>query len=260
MRKVCLTILLIMVMMSSCVTVVNADVDDSAVFSLTTTNTNVKVGDEVIVNLVIDKIEGFSGIKNFAATKVFDSTIFEYIGSEGKNGWEVKADNINIVLRAESHSSSGVIATLKFKVLKSVEDATIGLTYIDASGDDGDVYVGEGEDTDNNVNSPTVSFKVTDVEKPGEDTDTAPGGNTDTAPGGNTDVAPGGNTDVVPGGNKDTTPGENTDNNKVNNDKTTAPGGQIPQTGESYTIVALVAFIVVLAGIFYSKYKMYEEK
>ena len=225
MRRVCLIILLIMVMMLSGFTVVNADVDDSAVFSLTTTNTDVKVGDEVTINLVIDKIEGFSGINIFSGVKVFDADIFEYIGCEGQNGWELKQDFDAIVIRTTSVSSSGVIATLKFKALKPVEDAKISITEIDASyGIEGDVWSEDG-----NVNAPSISFKVTEAE-PDPDPEPTPD------------------------------PEPKPDTNKVNNDKTTAPGGSIPQTGESYTVIGLVAAVVVLAGIFYTKYKMYEEK
>ena len=155
MKKVSLTILLVFVLIVSCITVVNAEEGDSATFGLTTSNTNVNVGDEVSINLVINNMDGFSGINTFTAKKVFDSSVFEYVGATGQNGWEVKGDATNVVLKSNSHSSSGTIAVLKFKAIKAVDNTSIALTNVDACGDDGDVYF-----EDENVNSPSVTFKV----------------------------------------------------------------------------------------------------
>ena len=256
MRKVCLTILLIMVMMLLSFTVVNAAEDEvRATFKLTTTNTNVKVGDIVEVNLVIDELVGLNGVDYFVATKKFDSTVFEYLGVNEEKmdtyGWSssgpITAKRVQFEINNPGeYTPSGTIAVLKFKVLKPVDNATISLVELDISGDTAWPTYEDG-----NVNQPSISFKITEEqtpEEPGDDTNTVPDTNTNTTP--DTNTVPDTNTNKVP----------DTNTNKVNNDKTTAPGGQIPQTGESYTIVALVAFVVVLAGIFYSKYKMYEEK
>lgn len=233
MRKVSLTILLILVIILSTITVVNADEGDKATFALTTKNTDVKAGDEVTVNLVISNIEGFSGINTFTATKVFDSTIFEYQGTVGQNGWEVKGDSTNIVLKSNSHSTSGIIAVMKFKALKAVDDTTIKLTNLDTCGDDGDVYFEDG-----NVNEPSIRFKVTSNEQnPGQ----APEGNGNQTPGNNNSGS----------NNK---PGNTNGGNKVNNDKTTATGSKIPQTGDSYVATTLVAAGIILAVILFAKY------
>lgn len=243
MKKVCLTILLILVMLLSSITVVNADENDNASFSLTTTNTDIKVGDEVSINLVINSISGFTGINTFTAKKVYNSSIFEYVGATGENGWEVKGDSTNIVLKSNSHSSSGTIAVLKFKAIKAVENTTIQLTNIDACGDDGDVYF-----EDNNVNSPSVAFKVTGsaIVDPEPDTNTIP--DTNTVPDTDTNTTTDTNTNKI------------TNTIKTNNDKTTATGNKIPQTGESYITISLVIVGIILAIVFYAKYRMFENK
>ena len=248
MKKVCLTILLIIVMMLSTITIVNAtDGDVSATFKLSTTNTDVKVGDIVKVTLSIEKIEGFEGIDTFIARKQFDATIFEYQGAEAASNWEVKGDSNNITFKSVNNVdyATGEIGTFTFKVLKPVENTTISLINLDVSGDNGYPYWEDG-----NVNSPSVSFKITDVEKPAPDTNTVPDTNTNTTPDTNTNKVPNTNTNKVP----------NTNTNKVNNDKTTASGGKIPQTGESYVATALVVVGIILVGIFYTKYKMYDNK
>ena len=238
MRKICIAILLIIIMMLSGFTVVNAYGEGvSATFSLTTENKNVKVGDIVTINLVIDEIKGFSGIDTFRAVKNFDSTIFEYQGCVGQNGWSVKSDNTvsnKLTLGADNLSKEGIIAVFTFKVLKPVKDTTIALINLDASGVDNEYAYYE----DGNVNSPSVSFKVIEEEKENPDTNTTP--DTNTIP----------DTNTVP----------DTNTNKVNNDKTTAPGEKIPQTGETHITIALVFIGFVLAVIFYTKYKMYETK
>lgn len=244
MKKTSLIILLVLVLLLSCITVVNAAEGHEAVLSLTTSNTNVKVGDEISVNLVIDSVTGFSGFETIAAEKVFDSNIFEYLGSVGQNGWEVKGDGSNLVIHSETTTKSGVICVLKFKALKPVENSAIQLSKVDASGDDGDVYYDDG-----NVNSPSVTFKITSVDT---NTDTNTTTNTDTNTNTNTNTNSGTNTSNgtnITGGT-----------NKINNDKTTATGNQIPQAGESYFAITLVIVGVVLAIGLYTKYKVFDNK
>lgn len=251
MRKVGLTILLILVVLLASVTTVKA-AEQSATFSLTTTNTDVKVGDEVTVTFSINNINGFSNIKSVVAKKVYDSSIFEYVSTTGQNGWELKGDSSNIVLRNESGASTGAIAVLKFKVLKEVENTRIQLSELDASGDGGDVYY-----EDNNVNAPYVEFKVTTNtpvdDGPTDEPSNEPSDNTNEIVNkveNNVDVSNTTNTQKNP---------SNT-NKVVNNDKTTATTNKIPQTGEPYAVVLLVAATVIIAGIFYAKYKTYENK
>lgn len=248
MKKVCLTILLIIVMMLSTITIVNAtDGDVSATFKLSTTNTDVKVGDIVKVTLSIEKIEGFEGIDTFIARKQFDATIFEYQGAEAASNWEVKGDSNNITFKSVNNVdyATGEIGTFTFKVLKPVENTTISLINLDVSGDNGYPYWEDG-----NVNSPSVSFKITEVVTPDPDPNPTPDPDTNTVPDTDTNTTPDTNTNKVP----------DTNTNKVNNDKTTASGGKIPQTGESYVATALVVVGIILVGIFYTKYKMYDNK
>ena len=236
MKKTIMTVLLVVTVIACTLSFENVSFaeDYSAVFSLTSSQTNLTVGDTFEVNVVIDSLSGFSGIKNFIAKKNFDSSIFEYVGTEGKNGWELKGDDTRIVLRKDSRESgSGIIATMKFKALKVDLAAKIQLTEIDASGDNGDVYWDDG-----NVNSPFITLQIKDVEKPNTNTET-PTTNTE---------KPATNT------NK---PATNT-NKPANNDKTTTQN-KIPQTGENYTAVSLIVVGVVVAALLYIKYRKYEK-
>lgn len=237
MRKICLTILLVLVVLIANITIVNADTYRGT-FNLTTENTNVKVGDEVTVTLSIGNINGLK-ITSFAAKKVFDPTIFEYLGTTGKSGWEVKGDQTNIVLRNEAGSAEGTMAELKFKVLKEVEDTTIKLAEIDASGKEGGDFYWE----DDNVNEPFVQFKVTTNTPADEPTKDPTDNPTD-------DPTKDPVKDPTNDNQKPSTP-----NTKVNNDKTTANSGSIPQTGENYMIVLLVTVATLIAVISFAKYK-----
>lgn len=251
MKRVSITILLVFVMILSSITVVNADEGHSATFSLTTTNTNVKVGDEVSINLNLDSTTGFTGITKFVAHKVFDPTIFEYLGTTGQNGWDLKGDAVNIVLVNQENFSSGTICVLKFKVLKEVNDATIKMDELDATGDDGDVYF-----EDNNVNTPEVKFKVT-VDDTADDPVDDPTDDPVDDPTDDPVDDPANDSTDDPAQDDKKTSGSNTE---VKNDKTTATGGQIPQTGESNIGLALVIAGVVLAVVLYTKYKVYDNK
>lgn len=250
MKKTIMTVLLVVTIIACTLSFENVSFaeDYSAVFSLTSSQTNLKVGDIFEVNIVINSLTGFSGIQTFIANKNFDSSIFEYVGTEGKNGWEVKGDDTKIVLRKESgESNSGTIAVMKFKTLKTDLSAKIQLTELDCSGDSGDVYYDDG-----NVNSPFITLQIKDVERPNTNTET-PTTNTE-KPTTNTEK-PSSNTEK-PATNTNK-PATNT-NKPANNDKTTTQN-KIPQTGENYTAVILVAAGVVVASLLYIKYRKYEK-
>lgn len=250
MKKTIMTVLLVVTVIACTLSFKNVSFaeDYSGTFSLTSSQTNLNVGDTFEVNIVINSLTGFSGISNFIAKKNFDSSIFEYVGTEGKNGWDLKGDDTGIVLRKESgESNSGIIATMKFKTLKTDLSAKIQLTEVDASGDNGDVYWDDG-----NVNSPFITLQIKDVETPNTNTE-APTTNTE-KPSTNTETP---TTNTEKPSTNTTKPTTNT-NKPANNDKTTTKN-QIPQTGENYTIVSLVVIGVVVAALLYIKYRKYEK-
>lgn len=247
MKKTIITMFLILTLITCMFSFKNvsyADDTQSASFSLTANQSNWNVGDTIEVNIVINSLTGFSGINTFIAKKNFDSTTFEYITTEGKDGWQLKGDDSKIVLRKESgESSTGIIATMKFKVLKTDITSKIQLTELDVAGDDGDVYYDDG-----NVNSPYLSVEQTNPDVPDtnpENPGTNPE-NPDTNP-----ENPGTNTEEPTTNTQK--PTTNT-NKPANNDKTTS-SSQIPQTGDNYTIISLIIVAVVIAVVVYARYK-----
>lgn len=124
---------------------------------LSASATSINVGDEISISVKIKSVTGFDGIHLIVAKKVYDPSIFEYIGCNPQNGWDLRGDASNIVLyRKSGDVSTGTICTLKFKVLKA-STGIISLTNIDATGDNGDVYYEDG-----NVNFPSISFKISE--------------------------------------------------------------------------------------------------
>jgi hypothetical protein len=161
--KILAFILMAITIVISNSSIVNANPDtNSAKFSLTSSTKNIKVGDEIEINIVISSITGFNGISTFTAKKIFDSSTFEYIGSQGKNGWIVQRDNGTIIIKADKDYGAGTtIGVLKFKALKATNSTVVKLTQLDATSKDGvnDVYYDDG-----NVNSPEITFKISEKE------------------------------------------------------------------------------------------------
>lgn len=162
-KKINFITLLIITILSMNLSIVNATSPYSGKFNLTLNSSNISVGDEISITFNISSINGFDGIHLIAAKKIYDSNTFEYIGCYPQNGWDLKADSSNIILHRDAGDvKTGAICTLKFKVLKFANSSTITLSNIDATGNNGDVYF-----DDNNVNSPSVSIKMTEkVQQP----------------------------------------------------------------------------------------------
>lgn len=244
MKKVSIAILLLIAMLlTSFSTIVNAvEEDPTAVFNLSTANTNVKVGDTVEVTLSIGSLNGFTGLKEFLARKNYDSTIFKYLGVEAKNGWRVDLDAAKISLSHSSGVSSGEIAVFKFEVLSEVSNTQIKLDQISASSDEVTVL-----EEDENVNAPVVQFKVTakdPVKDPTDDTTKDPVKDPTDDP----------TKDPVKNPTEnDKKPSDS--NTGVKNDKTTATTGKIPQTGEPYMLIVFGVLGLVLTGISYARYQ-----
>jgi hypothetical protein len=231
--KILALILLVVIMFLSTPNVVKANPDtNSAVFALTSSTKELKVGDEIEINIVINSITGFDGIRVFRALKEYDTSVFEYLGSEGKNGWSVKGDDARVVIEADKDYGAGTtIGVLKFKVLKAINSTVIKLTELDAASIDGenDVYF-----DDNNVNSPEITFQVLSSET------------TSTT---NTVIQ----TPTI------TTNTTATTTKPTNNDKTTATATKMPQTGESYVTIIMLAVVAVLSISLYIKYRTYNK-
>lgn len=135
----------------------NATMEQNMEVSLKLDKQEYKIGDEVLVDIMIDNIQGFSGINLFVASKVYDSECLEYKGISTQGDWKLEGDHTNFLLmKEEGELKKGKLCTLKFKVLKEV-NTTVKLSEIDACGDDGDVYFEDG-----NVNEPSVEIRFSE--------------------------------------------------------------------------------------------------
>lgn len=125
--------------------------------SLSANKHSYNVGDEILVDVSIDEIEGFTGLNTFAARKVYDKGKLEYIGAEVINeNWKVLGDAENILLRKMEGEDlkRGKICTLKFKAIQE-GSCEIQIDNIDACNNNGDVYY-----EDENVNSPIIEISI----------------------------------------------------------------------------------------------------
>lgn len=257
MKKASIAILLLIaIILTGFSTIVNAvEEDPTAVFNLSTTNTNVKVGDTVEVVLSIGSLNGFgSGLKEFLARKNFNPEIFKYLGAEAKNGWQVDLDTGKISISHTTGVTSGEIAVFKFEVLSEVNDTKIILDQISASSDETTVL-----EDDENVNAPFVQFKVT-VKDPVDDPTKDPVDDPTKDPVDDPtkdpvkDPTDDPSKDPVknPVGDNKKPSGSNTD---IKNDKTTTTSGKIPQTGEPYMLIVFGVIGLILTGISYARYQ-----
>lgn len=158
MKKIITRIFLVTILILFITNCINAAEGQSMEIILKLDKTEYGKGEEILVDICIDKIENISGINTFTAKKVYDEEHLEYIGTSSIDGWEVVGDATNILIRKmEGHDvSKGKLCTLKFKVLKEV-NTTVKLSEIDACGDDGDVYFEDG-----NVNEPSVEIRFSE--------------------------------------------------------------------------------------------------
>lgn len=125
--------------------------------SLSANKNSYNVGDEILVDVSIDEIEGFTGLNTFATRKVYDKGKLEYIGAEVINeNWKVLGDAENILLRKIEGEDlkKGKICTLKFKAIQE-GSCEIQIDNIDACNNNGDVYY-----EDENVNSPIIEISI----------------------------------------------------------------------------------------------------
>lgn len=125
--------------------------------SLVADKTSYNVGEEILVDILVDEIKGFAGLNTFTARKVYDKEKLEYMGSEVTNeNWQVLGDAENVVLRKMEGEDlkKGKICTLKFKALQE-GNIKIQIDNIDACNNDGDVYYEDG-----NVNSPFIEISI----------------------------------------------------------------------------------------------------
>lgn len=220
-------------------TTVNASTGDSVAMSLTS-NSKLKEGDTVTVNVNLTSINAGNGIDTITAALSYDTNVFETLSSSsftGSNDWTpsyAPSTNMLTILKNSKVKSPETVLTITLKVKStiSVDSTTIKLGNTEKNGN---IVVSGGREVDGgtgdiNVNSVSVTIsKAKDATSATEQPT-----NTSTK--------------------------ENTvKQNSTTKDNTTSKKSTLPKTGlEQYGAIAIV--VVAIIGIFsYGLYKKIEK-
>ena len=98
-KKTTTILFLVTILLFSIANYINAAEGQSMQLSLKVDNNNYKVEDEILIDIYIDDIDGFSGINTFVAKKIYDNECLEYIEAIAIENWEVVGDAEKILLR-----------------------------------------------------------------------------------------------------------------------------------------------------------------
>ena len=136
-KKVFLAIMLAIVILLTSFSFVNAEGPSGQVKLVQTSKPSAgsyKPGDDIIIEVVFSAT-GMDGINEFQANIFeYDTTLLEYIGTEGVNGWKLFSDKNQIYLtRDDSNDCVGTLCKLKFKAKAEFENANVKLGEFDAS-------------------------------------------------------------------------------------------------------------------------------
>ncbi len=243
---ICILIISIVFLLT---TKVNAQ-NDSFQTSLSVNNTQAKAGESIIVTLALSNIaieSGEKGIGAYTAYIDFDSSILEYVDTDGTDEWEApfyqngyivgNTGNGEVVKTAQS------IGTITFKVK---ENAKLGETTIKLTKFSGSTAATE-------VATEDSAIRITIVGK--EEENGSQGGNGTQAGGqsqggsgaqsGNTNQGGSGNV----GGNPTSQNGGTTNSGSSSYTDNTNKPGTLPQTGKSNIAIFLTISILVLLAI-----------
>ena len=159
MKKIITIIFLLIILLLFITHYTNAVENQSIELILKSEKEEYKIGEEIFLDVYINKIEGFSGINLFIARKVYNNECVEYIETIANENWQISGDADKILLRKIKGEdfSKGKLCTLRFKALKNI-NTIIQLSEIDASGDEGYVYYEDG-----NVNEPSVEIRFSET-------------------------------------------------------------------------------------------------
>ena len=239
-------------------------VDESFELQLNSLTKEVVLGNTFEVEILLDNINvtsGDQGIGAYNAKLTYNTEVLELVSVQQQTGWEVMGNEGNIVALTtdgEVVKNRTLTAKATFKVK---DDAQLGDTEISLESVSGSSGVATIQGTG-------VSATIQIVEQsinPGDDDDenTAGGNNTvgddNTAGGNNTvgdDNTAGGNNTV---GDDNIAGGDNAIRNNTsiqpNVDSTTTANKALPYAGFTGILIIIIAILIVVAIIFYLKYR-----
>ena len=238
--KKAISILLTVIMLLFTTNVYAAN--DSFKTTLSVNNSSAKRGENVTVTISLNDISiegGEKGIGAYTASLEFDSSVFEYVKTEGTNKWEAPTYQekriVGNTVDGEVVNTNQSIGTITFKVK---ENATLGETTIKLAN-----FSGSNAETDISSEDTTVKITIVDNENGGSSSQGGSEGGTQNGSQNET-------------GNKPTPKPENN-----NSSKEDIKDGSLPATGHSYTVIyILISIFVLTAMIFGVKIKLLNKK
>ena len=224
-----MTIMLVVAIVLSITTIVKAN---SVSMSLSSSS-ELKAGNTVEVNINLTNVDAGEGINGIAGKLSYDSSIFEAVGSDdlsSNTNWSITYNpdqNKLALIKNSKVNSSETVVTVRMKVKDSANvgsSTTVAFTNISASG--GSAQSGGTGDIDVNQASVSIKSVGADITNPTNDE----AGST------------------VPS------------TLKVSSSDSTKASKNIPQTGDNYTIITVIALVVLVAGVSTVRYTMLRSK
>ena len=216
--------------------------NDSFKTALSVNNSSVKRGENVTITISLNDISiesGEKGIGAYTASLEFNSSVFEYVKTEGTDKWEAPVYQekriVGNTVDGEVVNTNQSIGTITFKVK---EDATLGETTVKLTN-----FSGSNAETDISSEDATVKITIVDNENGGGSSQGGSEGGTQSGSQNET-------------GNKPTPkPGNN------NSSKEDIKDGSLPATGYSYTVIYILISVFVLTAIIFGvKIKLLNKK
>lgn len=216
--------------------IANASTGDSVGMSLTS-NSKLKEGDTVTVNVNLTSINAGNGIDTIAAKLEYDTSVFETLSSSnftGSNDWTpsyAASTNMLTLLKNSKVTAPETVLTIKLKVKDTI---SVNSTTIKLTGDPS-IIVSGGREVDGGTGDIKVNNASVTLSKAQEPTSSTEEPTNTPAP-------------------------QNTvKQNSILKDNTTTKTTTLPKTGlEQYGVIAIV--VVAIIGIFsYGLYKKIEK-
>ena len=200
--------------------------------TLNVNNSSVKIGDTVTITIQLSDIaieSGEKGIGAYTANLEFDSSVFEYVKTNGTNNWEAPVYQAKKIVGNTADgkvvNTNQSIGTITFKVK---EDATLGETTIKLTNF-------SGSTAESDVTTEDTSIKITILDKENGGSQSGNGGSS-----------------------------QNGSDNKSGSTSSSSSNKKptvLPATGTSYiTIYTLIGAFALVAIIFGIKIKLLNKK
>lgn len=213
-----MSVMLVVAIALSVTTITNA----YAVSMNLSSSSELKAGNSVEVNLDLTNIDAGDGINGISGTLSYDSSIFEDVSDSdisSNTNWSITynpAQNKIALYKNSKVNSNETVLTIKMKVKDTVNVSSTNVTLTSITATGGSVQSGGTGSISVEPASVSIKSVGAEITNPTNETTTDSG---------------------VPA------------TLKVDSSDSTKASKNIPQTGDNYTIISLIAIVVAIAGI-----------